>query len=122
MRIELFLYLLLAHLVADFILQNNQNCKDKEERKWCSLYHYGHAAIVFGLSWIASWNWSFGWCALIIGVSHFGIDMWKSYKEEHVKWFSLDQLLHIGVLAGIAWMVMFIFWKTQLSKRRHLID
>ena len=27
-----------------------------------------------------------------------------------------------SLLAGIVWMVMFIFWKTQLSKRRHLID
>ena len=44
----------------------------------------------------------------MIGLAHLCIDIWKSYREEKVKWFSLDQLLHVLVIAGTAWM-----WCTQ---------
>ena len=101
---ELFLSLVLAHLVADFMLQTGKSCKDKKERHWKSPHHYVHALIVFGLSWLVSCDWTFWWCALVIGVTHFAIDMWKSYREENVKWFAVDQILHIAIMAGVAWM------------------
>lgn len=104
MWVELFLCLVLAHLVADFVLQTNKICQDKAEKKWRSVYHYCHAAVVFGLSWLVTWTPGFWWCALIIGVTHLGIDMWKSYREETVTWFTVDQLLHLGVLAVVAWL------------------
>lgn len=102
MWLELYICLVLAHLVADFLLQSNKACKDKAEKKWCSKYHYAHALLVFGLSWLAVWDANFMWCALVIGASHFMIDMWKSYCEENVKWFTVDQILHIAVMAGMA--------------------
>lgn len=102
MWLELFLCLVLAHLVADFVLQSNKMCKDKAEKKWKSVYHYCHAVMVFALSWLVSWSLDFWWCALIIGAIHFVIDMWKSYREEKVKWFAIDQILHITVMVGIA--------------------
>lgn len=104
MWVELLLCLVLAHLVADFALQTNKICKDKAEKKWESLYHYGHALVVFGLSWLVVFDANFWWCALIIGVSHFAIDMWKSYRLENVSWFVLDQILHLGVIAGVVWI------------------
>ena len=104
MWLELFLCLMLAHLVADFVLQNNKVCKDKAEKKWKCWYHYVHALIVFGLAWLVSWDVYFWWCALVIGATHFAIDMWKSYREENVKWFAVDQMLHIAMMAGVAWM------------------
>ena len=104
MWIELFLCLTLAHIVADFVLQTDKTCKNKVERKWHSPYHYIHALIVFGLSWLITWDICFWWSALIVGVTHLAIDMWKSYREEVVIWFSLDQLLHIIVLVGVAYV------------------
>lgn len=98
MRVFLFLCLLLAHLVADFYLQTEKSCRDKKERRWRSPYQYGHACVVFGLSWLAAWDVDFWWCALLIGISHFLIDIWKSYKEESVVWFTLDQAMHVLVL------------------------
>lgn len=100
----MFLCLVLAHLVADFILQTNKICKSKAEKKWQSRYHYGHAMAVLGLSWLAAWDINFWWCALAIGVTHFGIDMWKSYREEKVVWFVVDQLMHFAMLACVAWL------------------
>lgn len=99
---ELFLCLLLAHLVADFVLQTREICKEKAERKWKSPQHYIHSFVVFGLSWAVTFDWEFWWCALIIGVLHFGIDIWKSYHDEKVTWFTIDQILHITVLACVA--------------------
>ena len=94
MWVEMFLCLVLAHLVVDFVLQTNKMCVDKAVKKWRSRYHYGHAMVVFGLSWLVTWDLDFWWCALVIGVTHLGIDMWKSYHNETVSWFVLDQLLH----------------------------
>ena len=68
---KLFLCLLLVHVVADFVLQNNKACREKIEKKWRSWYHYAHALIVFGLAWLAAWDVHFWWCALIIGTTHF---------------------------------------------------
>lgn len=104
MWIDLFMCLVLAHLVADFVLQTNKICRSKAEQRWQSVYHYVHAMVVFGLSWLATWTPGFWWCALIIGVTHLGIDMWKSFREEKVGWFALDQLLHLAVLAFVAWL------------------
>lgn len=103
MWIEMFLCLVLAHLVADFVLQTNKISKDKTAKKWRSVYHYVHAAVVFGLSWLVTWEIDFWWCALVIALTHYGIDMWKSYREENVICFTLDQMLHLGVLGGVAY-------------------
>lgn len=100
MWVDLFLWLALAHLLSDFVLQNNKVCRNKTEKKWHSLYQYAHAVIVFSLSWLASFNLHFWWCALIIGITHLGIDIWKSYRAEKIKWFVIDQSLHILVLVG----------------------
>lgn len=104
MWIELFLCLLLAHLVADFGLQTSSSCKSKGEKHWRSVHHYIHAGMVFALSWLVSLDLHFWWGALIIGVLHLCIDVWKSYRKEDVVWFSLDQLLHLSVLGGVAWV------------------
>lgn len=116
MWLNLFLCLLLAHIVADFVLQNKKTCKEKIEKKWCSRYHYAHALLVFGLSWLAVWDANFMWCALVIGATHFAIDMWKSYREENVKWFTVDQALHIAVMVGMAiWWCSKIDWSMALD-------
>lgn len=104
MWVELFLCLLLAHLVADFVLQTSASCKSKVEKHWRSVHHYIHAGIVFALSWLVSFDLRFWWCALIIGGLHLCIDVWKSYRKEDVTWFSLDQLLHLFLLVGVAWL------------------
>lgn len=104
MWIELFLCLLLAHLVADFGLQTSASCKSKAEKHWRSIHQYIHAGIVSALSWLVSFDLRFWWCALIIGVLHLCIDVWKSYRADDVVWFSLDQVLHLFVLAGMSWI------------------
>lgn len=104
MWVDMFLCLLLAHLVADFILQSNSICNDKSERRWKSNYQYWHAVLVFVISWLVVWDLRFWWLAAIIGVSHFFIDIWKSYREESVTWFILDQIMHLLMIALVSWL------------------
>ena len=103
MWLELVLCLVLAHLAADFMLQTEKSCKDKKEKHWKSPHLYVHAVIVFGLSWLVSWDVCFWWGALIIGTAHLGIDIWKSYRKDNVMWFALDQAFHLLVIAGVAY-------------------
>lgn len=102
MWLELLLCLLLAHLIADFALQTSKSCKHKREYKWRSGYHYSHAAMVFVLSWLVTWDLGFWWFALVIGATHLIIDVWKSYRDDNVKWFVVDQVLHLAIIAGAA--------------------
>ena len=99
----MFLCLVMAHLVADFVLQTNKICKDKAVKRWRSMYHYGHALVVIGLSWLVTWNVYFWWFALFIGVAHFTIDICKSYRDSKIVWFVLDQFIHLLVIAGVAY-------------------
>ena len=104
MNWELFLCLLLAHLVGDFVLQTNKSCKSKADDKWRSPYQFLHAGEVFALSWLVTFDLRFWWGAAIIGVLHYAIDTWKSYRPTKVTWFSLDQVFHLLVIAGVAWL------------------
>lgn len=101
MIMNLFLNLVLAHIVGDFVLQTGETCKDKREKHWHSWHHYSHAVLVFALSWLVSWDICFWWYALAIGLIHLGIDIWKSYHSDNAKWFIVDQLLHLAVLGVI---------------------
>lgn len=104
MWVELFFCLLVAHLAADFVFQTSGSCRSKAEEHEKSVHQYVHLLIVFALAWIVTWDVHFWWGALIIGIVHLFTDIWKSYRPEDVTWFCLDQALHIGTLAGVAWL------------------
>ena len=118
MWVEVFLCLLAAHLIADYILQDNSICRDKTEKKWRSKYQYGHAVMVFLLSWLVVWDIHFWWFAIILGVSHLVIDIWKSYREDSVSWFIIDQVMHLLVIGLVSWLwVSNNLWHTPLGIR-----
>ena len=75
MWVELFFRLLLAHLVADFVLQTTASCKSKAEKHWRSGHQYLRALIVFALAWLVSWDVRFWWGALAIGIAHLCTDI-----------------------------------------------
>lgn len=101
----IFIKLILAHLLGDFILQPNSWVVDKESKKLKSGYLYLHVLIHTVLSLIFLWNIQLWWVAALIGVSHFIIDAAKlSFQTVQNKknWFFADQALHILVIAGIS--------------------
>jgi len=110
-------FLLLAalfavHLLADFYLQPQSWIKDRQRRLGSSalvahsLVHSGGYLLV--LLW---WNHSYGWgwhlapallATAALGLSHYLIDLTKSYAKNSAGIFLLDQLLHL-VMILLVW-------------------
>jgi hypothetical protein len=101
----IFIKLILAHLFGDFVLQPDSWVADKENRKLKSKYLYFHVLIHTVLSFIFLWDVQLWWVAVLVGVSHFIIDACKLIFQKtktKKRWFLIDQLLHILVIAGVS--------------------
>ncbi len=101
----IFIQLILAHLLGDFILQPNSWVAEKENKKLNSKYLYLHVLIHTALSFIFLWNVELWWVAVLVGISHFIIDASKlSFQtiKNKKSWFFIDQALHIAVIAGVS--------------------
>lgn len=101
----IFVQLILAHLLGDFILQPNSWVAEKESKKLKSKYLYLHVLIHTILSLIFLWNTKLWWIAILVGFSHFIIDAAKlslQTVKSKKSWFFIDQALHIAVIAGIS--------------------
>ncbi|MEC5165823.1 hypothetical protein RCH18_001556 [Flavobacterium sp. PL11] len=99
-----FVKLLLAHLLGDFLLQPTSWVKDKEQKKHKSIYLYLHIFLHFILAWILVGEQDFGWYALALAISHGCIDFLKLYFQTartKRSWFLADQILHLLIIAAI---------------------
>lgn len=101
---ELFLRLLLAHMLGDFVFQSAELVALKRQGLKGLLIH---AAVVAFWTIALSWNYPIkGWAvAFILSILHFTLD-WARYYwrvrtplEELASFFG-DQLLHIGLILG----------------------
>ncbi len=105
----LFVKLILAHMVGDFLLQPKSWVKEKESRGPASPKLYLHGLVHALWTWLVLWDFR-GWIvALSIAVLHVGIDVVKSslQKEKNRSvWFLTDQLLHLLSIA-ILWCLFF---------------
>ncbi len=102
---SLFVGLLLAHFVGDYLLQTESLCRQKREKKVCSWFQYVHASMIGLLSWAAIWSVRLWYVAIAVGVTHLLIDIGKSYvKNENVWAYVIDQVLHILIMAVAAWI------------------
>jgi len=72
-----FVKLLLAHLIGDFILQPTSWVIDKETNKYRSIYLYLHTFLHFILAWVLVGKLEFVWFATGLAVSHGFIDFLK---------------------------------------------
>ncbi len=98
----LFVKLLLAHLIADFLLQPTRWVIHKEANKATSKYLYFHVLLHLAITMLLLWDLSAWKMVLIITISHYFIDLAKLYANSLFKLksipFFIDQLLHILVL------------------------
>ena len=98
----LFVKLLFAHLIADFMLQPHKWVVHKEVHKVRSKYLYFHILLHCGLYLLFFWNLNLWYLAVAIALLHGLIDLLKLYATPHFKNgtipFFTDQFLHIMVL------------------------
>lgn len=100
----LFIQLIIAHLIGDFIFQPAYMVADKKKRKLRSYWLYIHCAIHGLLVLIFTGNSLFWPWALLIAGMHLLIDAAKitfTVQENERRLFFLDQLLHLSVLSGV---------------------
>ncbi len=121
----LLIALFLAHLVADFYLQPMSWVNERNSRHFRATKLYLHVLTHGIVSFIilALWEFNYGWselarvvyATLLIMLSHFLIDLAKSYSNKGVIPFLLDQLAHSIVL------VMLAVWLTDYDEFYALI-
>ncbi len=120
----LFIKLLLAHLLGDFLLQPTRWVIHKEAHKVASGYLYLHIGIHFGLILLLLWDPGYWKIALFVATAHYWIDLAKLYANPYFRYKSIpffaDQLLHLlvlylaayhtGLWAQSLWLVHQINW------------
>ena len=99
MTVQLFVKLVLAYLIGDFMLQPTKWVIHKEANKAASKFLYVHVLVHFMLYMLFLWDFQKWWIALILSIGHLFIDMAKLYvnplfKNKSIPFF-LDQILHI---------------------------
>jgi len=98
----IFIRLLLAHLIGDFILQPTRWVLHKQSNKITSKFFYLHILLHFALYMLLLWDLSLWKIAVTVTVLHFIIDLLKLYfdglfKNKSILFF-IDQALHILVI------------------------
>lgn len=89
--------LLIAHLLSDFVFQTKRMVEDK---KWNSLGLLSHIAVTMITAMALTGNTE---VVLVIGITHYFIDMTKSHltvkhPEKSLPLFFIDQAAHIAVI------------------------
>lgn len=98
----LFLKLLCAHILGDFIFQPHKWVLCKEEKKQKSPYLYWHIAVhAVATLIVLEFNPKYWFGFVLITSSHLLIDIWKLQLKSNAKSFLpfvIDQLAHISVI------------------------
>lgn len=100
----ILLKLLLAHLIGDFVLQPKRGVRQKEKHKLRSWFFYVHVLVHGLLVLLLLWDWTYWPMAIAVMLAHAVIDILKMYAQRpktKIRWFSIDQSLHILALLGI---------------------
>lgn len=103
--LALFIKLILAHIIGDFLLQPAKWVAHKEANKHKSKFLYWHILIhLITLVLVLQANPEYWLGILIIIVSHFCIDIIKLHLKSIINTrllFSLDQLAHLIIIAFV---------------------
>jgi hypothetical protein len=110
--------LILSHLLTDFILQPAEWVDERSRKHFASPALYAHAVLTAGIAYIFI-GWRYWAVALIILVTHYMIDVWKSYRPRTFRYFLIDQLLHLVIICA-CWLVTFQYWNIWADLRRRL--
>ncbi|WP_047545636.1 DUF3307 domain-containing protein [Psychroserpens sp. Hel_I_66] len=121
--VALFIKLILAHLIGDFLIHPQKWVKHKNKYKQNSKYLYLHILIhALALAIILLFDTTYWLGFLIIIISHYLIDLTKIHlrTKKNNRWlFALDQLAHllvIGVVVNIYEPYLSLIYNVNYSK------
>lgn len=98
---DLFLMLVLAHLLGDFMFQPSSWIDKRQQKKWKATPLYLHGLLHVALSFIALWLTGlavFWYLSFLIGGIHVLIDPIKAFSKRKRLSFFLDQAIHVLVI------------------------
>jgi len=100
-RDGLFIRLLIAHVLTDFLFQPDPWIRDKRTNHWHAKYLYVHGILAGILAYVFAGVWGALWIGILVAITHILIDGLKSYYEDTTPAFLADQIAHTGVLFTI---------------------
>ncbi len=117
---ELLLLLVIGHIIADFYVQRQSwiECRDTYHFKSKGLFLHvlSHFLLMLIVLFIAGYFTFFSvLVAFLVAISHYFIDVWKSYQKLKLRYFLIDQILHLLVLL-LAWILLSQFSLVQIEK------
>ncbi|MDZ7776289.1 MAG: DUF3307 domain-containing protein [Bacteroidales bacterium] len=109
-QLDILLRLIIAHLLADFVVQTDGLAKRKNSNGLLSGSFYIHLLTVGLLSYLLLAQWSNWYAPLVLLIVHGLIDQGKVFiKRDNTFVFVIDQLLHL-ISIILVW-----FWITENS-------
>ena len=90
--------LLLVHLLGDFPLQSRAMVVLRKRKHARTPWVWAHGGIHALLFLLVAGHWQAGLWALAYGLTHVAIDVWKSYRPNTLRYFFIDQALHVFCL------------------------
>ena len=122
MNTIIIIQLLLAHILVDFVFQNQKSISDKNTKELKSYHFWVHVLLSGLITYLILQQWSNWFIPLLIIVTHGLIDYWKIKKEKKIaEWnksnpepkdhksvtacFFIDQALHILAII-ISWLFL----------------
>ena len=110
------IFQLIAHFLADYTFQKDNEAIDKNEKGFKSVFLKKHILLVFVFSWLLSFDLNFVFGSLIIAILHYIIDGFrpKINQNKHSSNYSffLDQALHLATIVATTYFY-FLFFKEQ---------
>ena len=106
MNTIILIKLITAHLTGDFLLQSDRMCIDKFSNNSKAKYKalVLHALVQAALVYVFVAQWDCWVVPVVIGVSHFAIDLVKTMsKRKGFVSLIWDQLAHFCVITGLWW-------------------
>ncbi|MDD2284330.1 MAG: DUF3307 domain-containing protein [Paludibacter sp.] len=105
MNFDLLLRILVAHFIADFVLQSTTMAKKKDKYGVKSTYFWFHIGIHVLILALILWNYHLWPVLLGISVGHFLIDAIKTRIARTSTYvFIVDQTLHVVIIIAV-WLV-----------------
>ncbi len=104
---NLLLRLLIAHFLGDFLLQRKTWIVQRQQKHWKAGFLYLHVAIIGVLTYLFSGYYSNFMIPLMVMVTHYLIDLWKTYAGDGLKNFLIDQILHLTIVVAAWYFYLF---------------
>jgi len=114
MAINLLLRLIVSHLLTDFVFQPSSWITDRKVKKIRSVKLVWHAIATAVAAYALSGVYACWWLPLAILISHYLIDLAKSYLPDKFIYFAADQLTHMVVIFTI-WLIINSQWQVVIS-------